>query len=484
MNAKAVKPNASSHPLDRFTAPGSRLPIFTAILFLVCVAAGVHWFAGEAEGAIILLVATVVGGYMALNIGANDVANNVAPAVGSKTLTLAGALVLAAIFETAGALIAGGDVVSTVSKGIIDASQLQDSQVFIFLMLAALLAGALWLNLATWVGAPVSTTHSIVGAVMGAGMAAAGVAVVNWPTMGQIAASWVISPVMGGAIAAFFYWSISQLVLNQKDRLTAARKWVPYFIAVMVSAFSMYLLVKGVKKIVDVEAVHVMLLGIVTFVATPWILRPRINKQSEKLENRAKDINKLFAYPLIVSAALLSFAHGANDVANAVGPLAAIVSVVTDQSVAAKVGIPFWVMIVGALGISLGLLLFGARIVNMVGESITKLDQTRAYCVVLSAAITVIVASALGLPVSTTHVAVGSIFGVGLYRETMDHRRRKKKHKKSKAIPLSKGGKITRRKLVRRKHLFTIVTAWLVTVPCASFLAALIFLGFNYLFIV
>ncbi len=483
MNAKTAPKGtkqAAQAFIHRFPTGGSPLPIVISIIFLLLVAGGMYLYTGNTEGSLILIVATVFGGYMALNIGANDVANNVAPAVGSKSLTIAGALVIAAIFEAAGALIAGGDVVSTISKGIINPDLLTDVQVFIYLMLSALLAGAIWINLATWVGAPVSTTHAIVGAVMGAGMAAAGIGVVNWPIMSAIAASWVISPVLGGAIAATFYWAIGALVLDQKDRLAAARKWVPIFIAAMVAAFTMYLLVKGAKHVIRLDVMHVVFIGIAAFFATPMLLRKRIRAKAETLQNRAKDINKMFNYPLIISAALLSFAHGANDVANAVGPLAAIVSAVGSAAIAAEASIPLWVMIIGAIGISLGLFLFGAKIVNTVGESITKLDQIRAYCVVLSAALTVLVASTLGLPVSSTHIAVGSIFGVGLFREQRHHRKRKKKYKK---LSIRQGGPITRRKLVRRRHLLTIITAWIITVPCASFLAAIIFLFLSRMFL-
>lgn len=220
-----------------------------ALVFLLACSAFVGIHMGGLPQSGFLIAAAVIGGYMALNIGANDVANNVGPAVGSKALTMFGALVIAAIFESAGAIIAGGDVVGTIKNGIIDPSQMPDGQTFVWAMMAALLAAALWLNLATWVGAPVSTTHSIVGGVMGAGMAAVGMDAVNWPTMGKIAASWVISPVLGGVIAAAFLAFIKFRILYTEDRVSAARKWVPILVGVMISAFSMYLMMKGVKKI-------------------------------------------------------------------------------------------------------------------------------------------------------------------------------------------------------------------------------------------
>jgi len=211
---------------------------------------------------------------------------------------------------------------------------------------------------------------------------------------------------------------------------------------------------------------------VAVFFFAPFIVRPGISKQAKKLDNNSRSVNKLFNIPLICAAALLSFAHGANDVANAVGPLAAIVNSVTTHEVsAAKVGIPLWVMLIGAVGLALGLLFFGAKIIGKVGESITKLNQVRAYCVALSAAVTVIIATSFGLPVSSTHIAVGSIFGIGLYREMSDQSSRKKRSKKKDMAHL-----IMKRKLVRRQHLFSIAAAWVITVPCASFIAAMIYL--------
>jgi len=219
------------------------------LLFLVLVWAFVEIYTGHIAGSGFVIVAAVIGGYMALNIGANDVANNVGPAVGSRALTMLGALLIAAVFESAGALVAGGDVVKTVSKGIIDPAAIGDAHTFVWAMTAALLAAALWINLATYVGAPVSTTHSIVGAVMGAGITAAGLGAVNWPTMGAIAASWVISPVLGGLIAAAFLAFIKFMILFREDKLGAAKRWVPVLVGLMAGIFSMYLVTKGLKKI-------------------------------------------------------------------------------------------------------------------------------------------------------------------------------------------------------------------------------------------
>ena len=434
---------------------------------------------GWSSDSYIIIGAAAIGAYMALNIGANDVANNVGPAVGSGALSMVGALIIAAIFESAGALLAGGDVVGTISKGIIDPAAVGSPDVFVAAMFAALIAAALWVNLATWIGAPVSTTHSVVGGVMGAGIAAAGFAAVNWPKMSQIAASWVISPLLGGIVAALFLWFIKSKVSDQQDKIAAARRWVPVLIAIMAAAFSAYLAVKGLKKIIKIDLQVALLIGLGIGIATYIITNPLIKRQSEGLPNTKQSVRSLFTYPLICAAALLSFAHGANDVANAVGPLAAIVHTFEAGEVASKVVIPIWVMVVGAFGISFGLLLFGPKLIRMVGGQITRLNPLRAYCVALSAAITVIIASWLGLPVSSTHIAVGAVFGVGFFRETHWRVTSNNAHvEKAKQVEAAKADtpKRKHRKLVRRSHFLTIIAAWVITVPCAAILSGLIFL--------
>ncbi len=443
------------------------------------------------ENSAYVVSAGIIGGYMALNIGANDVANNVGPAVGSKALTMFGALIIAAVFEASGAMLAGGDVVSTIKKGIIDPTAIPNTTVFIQIMLAALLAASLWLNLATYVGAPVSTTHSIVGGVMGAGIAAIGLDAVNWVTMAKIAASWVISPIMGGIIAAAFLAFIKFAIYSKDDMIAAAVRWVPVLVAIMASVFSIYLAMKGLKKIWKPDPVVIAVIGAAIFVATYGLVKPAVLRASENLESRRKAVSSLFTIPLIISAAMLSFAHGANDVANAVGPLAGIVSAATTGSISVKAGIPIWVMMVGAIGISAGLVLFGPKLIRTVGEQITKLDQARAFCVALSASITVIIASTMGLPVSSTHIAVGGVFGVGFLREYLFMRRRKiadiEKETSRKAAEEKTTGtvdwekrkkklaKSRGRKLVRRSHLMTIIAAWLITVPLAALMASIIY---------
>ncbi|MGO4853964.1 inorganic phosphate transporter [Phaeovulum sp. W22_SRMD_FR3] len=444
-----------------------------ALAFIVLVALVATAFVGGEPGAILVIAAAAIGAYMALNIGANDVANNMGPAVGANALTMGGALAIAAVFETAGALLAGGDVVGTISSGIVSPAAVPDAASFVWLMMASLLAAALWINLATMLGAPVSTTHSVVGGVVGAGIVAAGFGAVNWPAIAQIAASWVISPVMGGVIAAACLAFIKARIMYVEDKIAAARLWVPVLIGVMAGTFATYLAIKGLKKIFDITLGTGLLIGLLAGLAFWALSVPMIRRQSEGVENRKKSLKKLFALPLVISAALLSFAHGANDVANAVGPLAAIVHAVQEGDIAAKVDIPSWVMLMGALGISMGLMLFGPRLIRLVGSEITKLNPMRAYCVALSAAVTVILASWLGLPVSSTHIAVGAIFGVGFFREWHAERR-------ARALGLSKGKPVApeerrRRKLVRRSHFMSVAAAWVITVPASAALSALIF---------
>jgi PiT family inorganic phosphate transporter len=451
-----------------------------ALLFLLIVWIGATIATSGGEQRTIVIIAGIIGGYMALNIGANDVANNVGAAVGSRALTLMGALVIATTFEAMGAIVAGGDVVGTISKGIIAPADFPSSDMFIWCMLSALLAAALWVNVATMVGAPVSTTHAIVGGVVGAGIAAVGVGVVNWPKMGLIAASWVISPLMGGTIAALFLAFIKANIIYKDDKIAGAKRWVPILVALMAGVFSAYLVMKGLKRVWQPEPWAIVMLGVGVFAVAYVIINPLIRRQAEGMENRNKSVRTLFTIPLICSAALLSFAHGSNDVANAVGPLAAIVGAAESGQVAAKVQLPLWVMFIGAAGLSAGLLLFGPKLIRVVGQQITKMNPMRAYCVALSAAITVIIASALGLPVSSTHIAVGAVFGVGFYREWqtaqrthINHGRYGEARKTTKAEPDEQA---LRRKLVRRGYLTTIAAAWVITVPASAAMAGTIFL--------
>lgn len=478
---------------------------------------------------LMLLLAAMVGAYMAMNIGANDVANNVGPAVGSKAMTLSTALVIAAVFEALGAIVAGGEVVNTIRGGIIDPTQIPDINNYIWIMLAALLAAALWLNLATAIGAPVSTTHSIVGAILGSGIACSGLGIVDWGVMRNIAASWVISPVMGGLVAAFFLLAIKRSITYQSDMMDSARRVVPWLIGLMTWTFGTYLILKGLNRVWDASFWDATLLSLAVAVVVMMICRHRL-AQSNTHEHSKQAVNRLFNWPLVFAAALLSFAHGSNDVANAVGPLAAIVDATTHPEAASlqSAAIPLWVMVVGALGIAVGLLLYGPKVIRTVGSEITELDQMRAYCIAMAATITVIIASQLGLPVSSTHIAVGGVFGVGFLREHLKRNyarmvqeikahhpegdqqaiddfvqrfdrasivekevmlRDLKAQSKANSDPahfskLERKSlrKVYRQQLVQRSQLLKIVSAWVITVPATAALSAGLFFGIRALF--
>ncbi len=490
----------------------------TALLFIVLIMMFALSRMESGSGNMLLVIAAMIGGYMALNIGANDVANNVGPAVGSNAITLTGAIIIAAIFETSGALLAGGEVVSTIKKGIIDPSMIADADTFIWLMMAALLAAAIWLNIATIMGAPVSTTHAIVGGVLGAGIAAGGWEIANWTKMSQIAASWVISPVLGGIIAASLLYAIKRLIIYRRDMLKAARKWVPFLIALMAWAFGTYLVLKGLKRIWKFDFLSASLIGLGIAVATYFIVQPMVDKAAKSIKNTREDINNLFIIPLIFAAAMLSFAHGANDVANAVGPLAAINDAIFHHEVTTEVAIPLWVMLVGALGISVGLALYGPKLIKTVGSEITELNKIRAFCVAMAASVTVIFASQIGLPVSSTHIAVGGIFGVGFLREYLEanyarmideikeHHQddspevveaflnefeaanltekgemlQQLKQRKKKDPLLAKSErkqlkKVYHKELVKRSILLKIAAAWVITVPVSALMAAFLY---------
>ena len=509
-----------------------------ALFFMVAVLTYSFLSTGGIPNNMFLGIAALFGAYMAMNIGANDVANNVGPAVGSKALTMGGAIVIAAIFEAAGALIAGGDVVKTIKKGIIDIAAFGgNTDSFIWAMMAALLAAAMWLNFATMAKAPVSTTHSIVGGVMGAGIAAAGFSIVAWGTMAKIAASWIISPLLGGIIAAAFLYSIKRTIVFKENKIQAAKKWVPIFVSIMSWAFVTYLTLKGLKKvwpsIVNIFAflpkdkepsfLIASIFGLIVAFVVYFIVKATVSKKALSVPNSRAGINLMFTVPLIFAAALLSFAHGANDVANAIGPLAAINDAVMTGGISSKAGIPLWVMAVGALGIAIGLALYGPKLIRTVGSEITELDQMRAFSVAMAASITVIIASQLGLPVSSTHIAVGGIFGVGFLREYLDiadkkdlvaikqevvedekkvlkafesdlKSAEKKKDKKKddyqrivdlykmideeeEKIKEAKKTLKTAQKVqyVKRDAIKKIVAAWIITVPAAATLAAMLY---------
>lgn len=473
------------------------------------------------QGLLLLVSSAIVGAYMAMNIGANDVANNLGPAVGSGAISLGGAILIAAVFEAMGAIIAGGEVVGTIKGGIIDPDGVEQVSHFAWLMFSALLAGALWLNLATALGAPVSTTHSIIGAVMGAGIAAGGWGLVNWVTIGQIVASWIISPMMGGLIAAGFLYIIKRNITYQIEKHHAAGQVVPWLVAVMAWAFVTFMLIKGLGDIYRLPVDRAALVGLVVAALVFLTLRGPIKRSARALDNSKEGVNELFTVPLIFAAALLSFAHGANDVANAVGPLAAIYEAIQTGEIASRAATPMWILVLGALGLAAGLALYGSKLIRTVGKEITELDRMRAFSIALAAAITVIIAAQLGMPVSTTHVTIGALFGVGFLREYLkmnyarmeqtiiaghegeerakveDYLRRfeaatviekqrmladmkaRAKDSPEETLFAKKERKAMKKayekQLVKRSLVFRIVAAWIVTVPATALLAALLF---------
>ncbi len=431
------------------------------ILFFVCVMGWVYlWVVPD----YFVLFAAFLWAYMAVNIWANDVANSVWPAVGAKALKLKWAIVIAALWNILWAVLAWWEVVWTVKDKIIDISWFNwNVDMYIYAMIAALTAGALWLNIATYLKAPVSTTHAIVWAVMWSWIAALWFKVVSWLTVWKIVASWIISPILWGLIAAAFLFSIKKTIIFQKNKVKAARIWVPIYVAIMSWAFSTYLIIKWLKHTkLSMEfynaATFWLIVSIVVFFVVKWYLK----KKAKKIENNRDSINKLFVIPLIFWVWLLTFAHWANDVANAIWPLSGIFDAVINHGISSSVTIPLWIMFIWAFGIAIWLSLFWPRIIKTVWSEITEIDQIRAFCIALSAAVTVILASQLWLPVSSTHIAIGWIFGVWLLRELLD---RKIKNPKE--------------KYVKRSMVTKIIAAWFITVPVVAFISGWIFLCLN-----
>ena len=441
------------------------------LAFFIISAIGYVYFFEWANTNVYLLLATIFAIYMAINLWANDVANNMWPAVWAKAISLGWAIVIAMIFEAAWALIAGGDVVNTIKWWIIDPSQFKDGIQFIAIMLATLLWAAIWVNTATFLKAPVSITHAILWGLIWAWITAWGLEVVDWHVMWKVAGALVIAIFMGAFIAAGIYISIRKTILKQKNKWQAAKHWVPVYVSIMTLVFSLYLILKWFKHklapVKDFLALHhfdfttsaiFVSIVIAVIVYTSMIVNFK-NKKKKYFEDSKDFVNELFNTPLIFAVALLSFAHWANDVANAIWPLAAINDIVSHAgSTIAKASIPIWVMLIWALSLSFGLAVFGGRLIKTVWKSITKLDQTRAYSIALSAAITVIIASAMWIPVSTTQIALGWIFGIWLYRQYLKNKAGKDKQ----VIEMSK--------------LKGIILSWVITFPVAWLIASIVYL--------
>ncbi|MCP4324875.1 MAG: inorganic phosphate transporter [Psychromonas sp.] len=375
------------------------------------------------HGETLVIFAAVVGFLMAWGIGANDVANAMGTSVGSKALTIKQAIIIAMIFEFAGAYLAGGEVTSTIRKGIIDASfYIEQPELLVFGMTAALLAAGTWLIVASFYGWPVSTTHSIVGAIVGFSAVGVGMDSVTWSKVVGIVGSWIITPLISGIIAYFIFMSSQKLIFNTKDPITNAKKYVPIYMFLAGFMLSLVTIVKGLKHVgLHFSTIEAFVLAtiagiIVAVVGKIFVNRVKIDPQADKKMHFA-NVEKIFAVLMVVTACAMAFAHGSNDVANAIGPLAAVVSIVGHGGeIGAKSALAWWILPLGGIGIVLGLAIFGKRVMATIGTGITHLTPSRGFAAELAAASTVVIASGTGLPISTTQTLVGAVLGVGMAR--------------------------------------------------------------------
>ncbi|KIN15773.1 inorganic phosphate transporter [Vreelandella titanicae] len=414
------------------------------------------------HGEIFIILACLFGFFMAWGVGANDVANAMGTSVGSKAITIKQAILIAVIFEFLGAWLAGGEVTNTIRKGIIDPELLQDDpQLLVYGMLAALLAAGTWLLVASMKGWPVSTTHSIVGAIVGFAVAGLGPATVDWGAVGKIAASWVVSPLLAGTIGFVLFKSVHHLIFEDANPFTAAKRYVPGYVFLVGFIVSMVTLTKGLSHVgLDLTFNQSLLLSILlglVIMGIGLIMQRRI-----KFEHNTNDhfgyanVERVFGVLMIFTACAMAFAHGSNDVANAVGPLAAVISVVqTGGEIGGSALVPWWVLVLGGSGIVVGLVTYGHKVIATVGTGITELTPSRGFAATLAAATTVVLASGTGLPISTTHTLVGAILGVGLARGMA-------------ALNL--------------RVIGTIAMSWLITLPAGAGLAILFFFMFKGMF--
>tara|TARA_B100000959_G_scaffold136710_1_gene143811 strand:+ start:1321 stop:2586 length:1266 start_codon:yes stop_codon:yes gene_type:complete len=406
-------------------------------------------------GYILLMIGCVCGFFMAWGIGANDVANAMGTSVGARALTLWQAVLVACVFEFAGAYLAGGEVTSTIRKGIIDAGVMSDSpELLVYGMIASLLAAGIWLLIASYFGWPVSTTHSIVGAIVGFAAVGIGFDAVKWGQVGSIVASWIVSPVMAGTISFLLFTSVKRLILQTSDPFMSAKRYVPFYMFLAGFVVSMVTFLKGLKHVglsfTASESIAWSLVFALIISLLGTLMLQRIdNTKKEKNGAMFDGVERVFAVLMVFTACAMAFAHGSNDVANAIGPLAAIVSVVQNGGeIASKSMLPPWVLLIGASGIVIGLGTLGYRVMMTVGRAITELTPSRGFAAELAAAGTVVIASGTGLPISTTHTLVGAVLGVGLARGIG-------------AINLGVVGKI--------------ILSWIVTLPVGAGLSILFF---------
>jgi len=372
---------------------------------------------------ILIYLAAIFGLLMAFGIGANDVANAMGTSVGSRALTIKQAIIIAMIFEFAGAFLAGGEVTSTIRKGIIDAGALSDTpELLVFGMMASLLAAGIWLLVATYFGWPVSTTHSIVGAIVGFAAVGIGMEIVQWGKVSSIVASWVVSPVISGTIAFMLFTSVQKLILDTDDPLKNAKKYVPYYMFLAGFMIALVTLFKGLKHVgikfeTSVSLYIAVGFGLLIMLIGKFVISRQKPVESENKDFHYASVERVFAVLMVVTACGMAFAHGSNDVANAIGPLAAVVSVVeSGGEIARKSVLPLWILLLGGAGIVAGLAIYGRRVMATIGKRITELTPSRGFAAELAAATTVVVASGTGLPISTTHTLVGAVLGVGMAR--------------------------------------------------------------------
>jgi len=404
-------------------------------------------------------MAVVFGLFMAWGIGANDVANAMGTSVGSKALSFKQAVMIAAVFELAGAILAGGEVTKTVRKGIIDVSSLGHApELLVYGMLASLLAAGIWLLVASRQGWPVSTTHSIVGAIVGFGAVGIGMDAVHWDKVGTIAASWVTSPLLAGTMAFFLFRSIQKLIINTDNPVKMAKRYVPFYIFIVGFVIAMVTMVKGLKHVgiklpMEENMAIAAAVGIaIMLIGTIMIRRIKIDSAADSDFNFT-NMEKIFGVLMIFTAMAIAFAHGSNDVANAIGPVAAVVSIVQSAGdIVAKSATPVWILMLGGGGIVFGLATYGHKVIATVGSGITELTPSRGFAATLGAAVTIVLASGIGLPISTTHTLVGAVLGVGLAR----------------GIGALNGNVIR-----------TIFMSWIVTLPVGAALSILFFYIFK-----
>lgn len=401
-----------------------------------------------------IALAAVFGLYMAWAIGANDVANAMATSTGAKAISFKQAVVIAAVFEFAGAVLAGGSVTSTIRSGIVDASLLAGTpELMIYGMLGSLLAAAVWLNLASKMGWPVSTTHSIIGAIVGFAAVGIGMDAVQWGKVGQIVMSWVVSPLVSGVIAFIIFRTVQVLILDRTDPIERARKYVPVYMLVAAFMVVMMTLTKGLKHVgleltTPQNLAIATVVSIIVAVAGKLIIdRIQVDPDADR-KFRFATVERIFGVLMVITACSMAFAHGSNDVANAVGPVSAVISVATTGLVEGKSAVSPWVLLLGGGGIVLGLATYGRKVMQTVGTQITALTPSRGFAAEMSAASTIVLASSTGLPISTTHTLVGAVLGVGMARGIS-------------AINLT---------VIRNIFL-----SWLITVPAGAVLSVIFF---------